>query len=91
MTTEDTSDWRLLSQEHMHGLELEWSVYTIYREGWDHDHCQFCWETISLAPGGTNEGYCTPDQYRWVCRSCFEDFETHFAWKVSRRAPDQST
>jgi hypothetical protein len=88
MTSEEASDWRLISQDHMQGLELEWSAYTIYREGWDHDHCEFCRDKFSVSPADLNAGYRTPDRYRWVCRTCFDEFEANFEWKLLSRAPD---
>jgi len=28
------------------------------------------------------EGYCTEDEYRWVCGTCFEDFRERFEWRL---------
>jgi hypothetical protein len=27
-----------------------------------------------------HEGYCTEDEYRWVCDRCLADFRDHFGW-----------
>jgi len=76
-------DWRLRGQEkYMSGAELFWRKYTLYREGWDHDHCAFCWKKFSLRNGDCHEGYATKDEYHWVCKECYEDFKSMFNWKI---------
>jgi hypothetical protein len=34
-------------------------------------------------PGVLHEGYCTPDQYRWICLTCFDDFREYFGWTLT--------
>ena len=34
-------------------------------------------------PDALCEGYCTEDQYHWVCKDCFEDFKKQFQWNVA--------
>lgn len=78
-------DWRLQGQDqYLKGAALTWSKYTKYREGWDHDHCEFCGVEFAEAPrtGILNEGYTTADRYRWICKACFEDFKFKFEWTV---------
>lgn len=76
-------DWRRQGQEkYLKGKRLRYSRYTPYREGWDHDHCEFCWKKISTMCSDLNEGYCTEDGYHWICRDCFEDFNKEFEWVV---------
>ena len=77
------SDWRLQAQERfLKGVALHRTRYRPYREGWDHDHCEFCSAKFSQQLGDLNQGYATTDGYRWVCERCYLDFKDAFAWKV---------
>jgi len=80
-------DWRLQGQEgYLVGRELKWSAWRTTREGWDHDHCAFCWVKFGRkgAEGvDLSAGYVTADdEYHWVCEACFEDFRPTFQWAV---------
>ncbi|MBN2446241.1 MAG: hypothetical protein JXO22_05930 [Phycisphaerae bacterium] len=76
-------DWRLLGQEeYLRGAKLRRATYTPYREDWDHDHCEFCWQKFSVNANDMNEGYVTEDGYRWICESCYNDFKDMFGWTV---------
>ncbi len=48
----------------------------IYR----HEHCEFCMDKISIDT--KDECYCTIDNYRFICKTCFNDFKSRFKWKV---------
>jgi hypothetical protein len=75
------ADWRLQGQEqYLKGVPLYKMVYRKYREGWEHDHCEFCSAKFSEGPCDLNSGYCTADQYRWVCDSCYADVKDLFLW-----------
>jgi hypothetical protein len=77
-------DWRLQGQERfLHGVTLLKKRYHKYRDGWEHDHCEFCGRKFSEAPGDMHIGYATTDNYHWVCEDCFNDFSQVFDWKVS--------
>src|SRR5437773_12475030 len=81
----DQNDWRLGGQDrYLKGVTLLRRAYTRYREGWDHDHCAFCWTKFMVedGPGVLHEGYCTEDGYHWVCGTCFADFRAAFEWRV---------
>lgn len=41
-------------------------------DGWDHEHCALCSQTISLHPGGQASGYA--DGRDWLCRDCYERY-----------------
>lgn len=74
-------DWRRRGQEsYLAGRILIEQRYQPYREGWDHDHCEFCWGKFSLSPGDLHAGYSTEDSYHWVCPDCYEDFKDEFNW-----------
>lgn len=77
------SDWRLQGQERfLYGVKLERKRYTPYREGWDHDHCEFCSVKFSESLAGCErEGWATEDNYYWICCGCYEDFKKDFAWR----------
>lgn len=78
------NDSRLTNQmKFLKGASLSLKQYVKYGEGWDHDHCEFCWAKFMEAPNDAlHEGYATPDNYRWICIECFEDFKEMFEWKV---------
>jgi hypothetical protein len=89
--TVDTNDWRLQGQErYLKGVTLTLRKYERYapNPSWDHDHCEFCGAKFMVedVPDVLHEGYCTADQYRWICVGCFTDFREHFEWKVEETA-----
>ena len=82
-------DWRLMGQErYLQGATLRWATWWPYQEGWDHDHCAFCFvhfgdHVFEDDPDTQLEGYVTEDDYHWVCRRCCEDFKQRFAFTLS--------
>ena len=81
----EKDDWRLSGQErYMQGLTLQWKTYKKPRESWDHDHCSFCWVTITDDDFAKviHEAYATADNKYWVCKECFADFKDMFGWKL---------
>ena len=61
---QDNRDWRLTSQEkYLEGVSLKLKKYKRNRDGWDHDHCEFCWKELRESPSDSvlNEGYATED------------------------------
>ena len=81
----DEADWRLQGQErYLRGAVFQRMPYSPARDGWDHDHCEFCESkfTAEHYVDGLREGYSTPDRYRWICPICFEDFRERFGWAV---------
>jgi hypothetical protein len=40
--------------------------------GWDHEHCELCWTTISPFPGDSPTGYTDGD--RWLCAPCYTQY-----------------
>lgn len=77
------SDWRLQGQErYLSGVELCWSSYEPFREGWDHDHCEFCGRKFAVEGGDFTEGYRTLDGYHWISKDCYDDFKGLFNWRV---------
>ena len=84
--SESKEDWRLRGQErYLQGVKLQWRDYVPYREGWEHDHCEFCSAKFMVKgnSGVLHEGYATEDQYYWVCAACFEDFKHRFRWVLA--------
>ena len=53
---------------------------------WNHDHCEFCWAKFMDEdfPNVLREGYCTEDEYRWICEQCFTDFREQFGWSINQ-------
>jgi len=79
----EKNDWRLQGDEECWKNERFFhKKYTPYHENWEHDHCAFCSVKISEYEDDLHEGYCTLDQYHWVCSECFEDFKEMFCWQV---------
>lgn len=81
----DENDWRLTGQEkYLKGVTLYWKQYTRRSESWEHDHCEFCWAKFMVEdyPDVLHEGYTTEDEYRWICKQCFEDFMDIFGLKI---------
>jgi hypothetical protein len=77
------SDWRLQGQENfLYGKPLKKRKYQIHRDGWEHDHCEFCGAKFSLKGNDLKEGFSTIDNYHWICTTCFDDFKDKFNWKV---------
>lgn len=77
-------DWRLQGQErYLAGVALSCQHYRASRDGWEHDHCEFCGAKFSKEPEDLNEGYVTGDGYHWVCPTCYEDFRDRFHWTLS--------
>jgi hypothetical protein len=79
------SDWRLQGQErYLQGVTLFHRGYRRKSDTSDHDHCEFCWAKFMEEdfPEVLHEGYCTKDQYHWVCQQCFSDFRERFAWEL---------
>jgi len=80
----EENDWRLMNQEaYLKNAPLLFTKYTPYSDKWDHDHCAFCGAAFSEGAEDLKEGYCTPDRYHWICKTCFEDFEDMFHWTVT--------
>jgi len=76
-------DWRRQGQEsYLSGKSLMKRTYSPWSETWTHDHCEFCQATLSENGGDLNEGYCTLDQYHWICNACFDDFKSEYDWTV---------
>ena len=76
----EENDWRLTNQiNYLYNKTLIKSKYQPYREGWEHDHCEFCSERIDV---NSPEAYCTEDKYHWICADCYNDFKDMFKWNL---------
>jgi len=73
-------DWREQGQEeYLSGLHFTWQTYTPYKEGWEHDHCEFCSQKFcNNIESCLTEGYSAEDGYRWVCKQCMIDFQEKY-------------
>lgn len=75
-------DWRLNGQE-AYLLHKKLKRQKFKSKGlYDHDHCSFCWDKFSEHEADLGVGYCTEDEYYWICDSCFHDFKEKFGWNV---------
>jgi hypothetical protein len=86
-------DWRLTGQHSwLAGRDLRWRDWTPYRPGWDHDHCVFCHaEFATTDHADFTAGYVTTDDYTWICKPCYEDFQAQFRWNVLPDPTDSLT
>lgn len=76
-------DWRRQGQErYLKGRRWALRTYRPYREGRDHDHCEFCGMKFSVAQGDLQRGDVTVENYHWVCEPCFADFKGEMEWVV---------
>lgn len=79
----DPNDWRLMGQEeYLRDRSFLSRTYQPYSPTWEHEHCDFCGEKISLFEGAEHEGYVTLDNYLWVCKNCFQDFKDAFYFRL---------
>ncbi len=78
-------DWRLTNQQkYLSQAKLKWARYVPPRESWDHDHCEFRWAKFMASddPDSVQKGFVTEDDYRWICKTCYEDFKDMFQWEL---------
>jgi len=79
----NSDDWRLTDQEDfLKDVSLKHTIWKLKDAEWDHDHCEFCFAKFSEKKADLHQGYCTLDEYHWICDECFEDFKDMFEWKV---------
>jgi hypothetical protein len=86
----ESKDWRLQGQERY--LKSATLVHRLYRPypgkpEWDHDHCEFCWAKLAAegGDGAQATGFCTVDEYHWICERCVADFTGLFDWTLAGR------
>ena len=55
------------------GQSYDPTRFDLVDDAWDHDHCEFCWATVSSEPswGGFSSAY-TDTEGCWICPICFE-------------------
>ena len=61
-----------------HGQAYDAEKFDLVPDGWDHDHCELCFKTITdfVREEGrvpvVDEGYTNGDS--WICRQCFQKY-----------------
>ena len=74
------NDWRLTNQtNYLYKKVLKKQPFKVYKEGWEHEHCEFCSERIDK---NTPVAYSSDNNYYWICEKCYEDFKDMFEWTV---------
>ena len=78
-------DWRLMGQEkYLQGVTVKKVQPKKYVVGKNshlfHTHCEFCTNTIT--GDSSEECFVTLDNRHWICKTCFDDFDKQFSWKV---------
>ena len=81
---QEPSDWRLMGQEkYLMGESLRFKSYPERKTATDHDHCEFCFQKFMDSGEDTiQQGFATLDDYRWICPTCYEDFNEQFQFKI---------
>ena len=75
-------DWRLTNQmNYLHKSTLKRTAFLASNTN-DHEHCVFCFDKFGEGDGLLQSGYCTLDEYHWICDKCFRDFYEQFEWNV---------
>lgn len=74
-------DWRFMGQDkYLEGITLKFCNFdSKFRE---HDHCEFCFEKFGDGAEDLHQGYCSLDNYHWICENCYNDFKDYFNWKL---------
>ena len=85
-------EWPAWLDRKLSGITLHRRNYFLWRPGWDHDHCAFCWRKFVVAgnraePEDASQGWTTDSEYYWICDACFEKYLRHFGWKVRDSLP----
>jgi len=76
-------DWRVNGQDsYLSGVKLKKMLFKNRAGETDHEHCEFCFEKISDHPDTLHSGYCTEDEYHWICEECYNDFKGDFKWEI---------
>lgn len=96
LSTPENSDDELLKGRNFDYWEnSSLSVVRKYRPfkiGWEHEHCDFCFKTISQHEtfDWYPWGYCQSDEemskQSWCCPDCYEKFAHLFGWTVKKRS-----
>jgi len=74
------NDWRLTDQlDYMKAISLKKISFNESAHS-EHEHCEFCFKKFGKAIDMLHNGYCTLDEYRWICEDCYEDFKEMFQW-----------
>lgn len=75
------NDWRYTGQDrYLARKQLKFSHFSSQIR--EHDHCEFCFTKFSENEGDLHEGYCTLDNYHWICPKCYDDFKNAFEWEL---------
>jgi hypothetical protein len=85
----EPDDWRRKGQEnYLSGAILSLQKYTKQSSTWEHDHCEFCGVKFmeKEQKDVQTEGYVSNDGYRWVCKTCFEDFKSEYNWNINEES-----
>ena len=76
------NDWRLTNQfEYLLKKRIKKVSFNEFPQK-DHEHCSFCWGKFGHSSEFLQDGYCTEDEYHWICEKCFEDFKEQFKWSL---------
>jgi hypothetical protein len=93
-------DWRYDTEYYSYliGLDFKYKLFTSFYTAqnflWDHEHCEFCWQTITDQYNADNcndkkigidydtGGYVSTDDRHWICEACFDELKNAYDWKT---------
>ena len=56
------------------GQKFDSKYIELVEDGWTHDHCEFCFKTITASNNESDKSYFNPNDEVWICKNCFETF-----------------
>ncbi|MCC8042454.1 MAG: hypothetical protein LIO69_02890 [Oscillospiraceae bacterium] len=77
------ADWRLNGQhKYLNNIKLKHIEFQNKSVASDHEHCEFCMDKFGSEKGMLKKGYCTENEYHWICEKCYNDFKDYFNWTI---------
>ena len=74
-------DWRIMGQEgYLIGKHLQHRKFNRALCYDDFDQCDFCWVCFDQDTSCPMQAYFEPITRRWVCETCYADFQEYFHW-----------
>lgn len=77
-----SDDWRITGQEgYLLFVKLKEIIPNEYIDKLEnhilfHEHCEFCMDKVEEHKD--DKWYCSLDNYRWICKNCYNDFKNKF-------------
>jgi hypothetical protein len=70
----DSTIWKKIKFEpHDSTVRYPDGRVKIVKDGWDHEHCRICFQTISSVEVDNEDGYVN-EEGDWLCKSCYQNY-----------------